>query len=56
MQQAEANGTAVEMRLPFERSLDPDEPRFHARPQPRLPEKDAQRGGPMLFEHPGQEA
>ena len=56
MQQAEENGTAVEMRLPFEGSLDLEEPRFHALPQPSLPEKDMQKAGPMIFARPGQEA
>lgn len=39
MQQAEAEGTAVRIRRPFEASEDPDEPLFYAEPQPALPPK-----------------
>lgn len=38
---AEAQGSAVRMRLPFEPSLDDREPRFHAPPQPALPPKES---------------
>ncbi len=47
------------MRLPFEPSLDDDEPRFYAPPQPRLPLKPAEPGGegaPLHFDSPGQSA
>ena len=39
MRQAEANGTAVRMRGPFESAHDPNEPMFYAEPQPALPPK-----------------
>ena len=38
--EAERNGTGVQMRLPFEPSLDDREPKFYALPQPALPPKD----------------
>jgi hypothetical protein len=37
--QAEKNRTGVEMKAPFEESLERREPMFHARPQEALPEK-----------------
>jgi hypothetical protein len=40
MKEGEANGTGVEMTIPVERGLDEREPRFHAMPQPALPDKD----------------
>ena len=39
MQQAQANGTALRMRRPFEAANDPNEPVFYAEPQPALPPK-----------------
>jgi hypothetical protein len=42
MSQAEADGTAVRMTMPFEPSLDDREPMFYAMPQPALPPKDDQ--------------
>ena len=39
MQQADANGTAVRMRRPFESDHDPNESLFYAEPQPALPPK-----------------
>ena len=39
MQRAEANGTTVRMRGPFEFAHDPNEPMFYAEPQPALPPK-----------------
>ncbi|MGH6718963.1 MAG: hypothetical protein ACREER_06555 [Alphaproteobacteria bacterium] len=53
LREAERNGTGVVMNLPFERSLDPREPRFHVLPQPALPPKDGGRP-PEDFEPPGQ--
>ena len=38
-QQAEAQGSAVRMRRPFESTPDPNEPLFYAEPQPPLPPK-----------------
>jgi hypothetical protein len=42
--EAEQNQSHVQMRLPFESSLDDREPKFYAMPQPQLPPKDL--GGP----------
>ncbi len=52
--EAEQNGGGLMMRLPFEPSWDPREPKFYALPQPALPPKD---GGPPaeVYEQPGQE-
>ena len=44
MSQAEADGTAVRMAMPFESSLDDREPMFYAMPQPAMPAKDYQEG------------
>ena len=38
------------MRLPFEPSLDDQEPRFYAQPQPALPPKDLNPPPPMEFQ------
>ena len=38
--EAEESQTQVQMRLPFEDSLDDREPKFYAMPQPQLPAKD----------------
>lgn len=43
---ARDSGTAMVMRMPFERTWDKDEPRFYALPQPKLPEKDGDPDGP----------
>jgi hypothetical protein len=39
LRDAEAGGTGVQMRLPFEPTLDPEKPKFYAMPQPALPPK-----------------
>ena len=39
VQQAQANGTVVRMRRPFESDLDSNEPLFYAEPQPELAPK-----------------
>lgn len=61
LEEGEANGSGVRMRLPFEPSFDDAEPRFYAPPQPRLPSKPGDPdggggGGPFRFESPGQAA
>ena len=38
--EAEEAQTQVQMRLPFENSLDEQEPKFYAMPQPQMPAKD----------------
>lgn len=50
--EAEQNGTGLMMRLPFERSWDPREPKFYAMPQPALPPKD-NGAAPQVFERRG---
>ena len=49
-------GGGVKMRLPFEPSLDAQEPRFYAPPPPRLPAKPHPPGNatPFEFDSPGQ--
>jgi hypothetical protein len=54
MSQAEANGTAVRMTMPFESSLDDREPMFYAMPQPAMPPKDYQHGSPLVHQQPDQ--
>ena len=50
--EAEAQGTAVQMRMPFEPSLDESEPLFYARPQQPPPEKAQQADTPLLMAPP----
>ncbi|MEE9299739.1 MAG: hypothetical protein V3V17_01295 [Alphaproteobacteria bacterium] len=40
MREAQENGSGLMMRLPFEPSLDEEEAKFYALPQPALPPKD----------------
>ena len=54
--EAESNGSGVQMRLPFEPSLDDREPKFYALPQPALPPKDYDEPPAQVFQAPGQEA
>jgi hypothetical protein len=54
MSQAQADGTAVRMTMPFEPSLDDREPMFYAMPQPAMPPKDYQQGGPLVHPQPDQ--
>lgn len=56
LRQAEENGTAVQMRLPFEPSLDNREPKFYALPQPAFPPKDRHDPAPDLFAGPATDA
>ena len=35
--------------MPFESSLDDREPMFYAMPQPAMPPKDYERGGPLVY-------
>ena len=55
--ESEQNQTPLQMRLPFESSLDDREPKFYAMPQPRMPSKDLDREEPLMYERdPGNEA
>lgn len=56
LEEAERNGTAVQMRLPFEPSLDRREPKFYALPQPALPPKDLTHPPAQMFQQPGESA
>ncbi len=49
MSQAEAEGTAVRMAMPFEPSLDDREPMFYAMPQPAMPPKDYRAESPLVL-------
>ena len=48
--EAEQNDTQLQMRLPFEPSLDDREAKFYAMPQPALPPKDLDQAPPELYE------
>jgi len=56
LERSREEGGGVRMRLPFEPSLDDQEPRFYAPPQPRLPLKPHPPGDatPFEFDSPGQ--
>jgi hypothetical protein len=54
--EAEANGSGVQMRLPFEPSLDDREAKFYALPQPALPPKDRNDPPAQVYQPPGQDA
>jgi hypothetical protein len=49
--EAEESQTQVQMRLPFEDSLDEREPKFYATPQPQLPPKDLNQPPPQMYRH-----
>jgi hypothetical protein len=50
MREAEEQNGQLQMRLPFERSLDDLEPKFYAMPQPALPPKDLNRPPPQIYD------
>jgi hypothetical protein len=56
LREAEQKGSGVQMRLPFEPSLDALEPKFYALPQPALPPKDAIEPPPQFYQPPGRDA
>lgn len=56
MREAEANQNGLRMKMPFQLSLDNNEPMFYAVPQPTLPPKDRDDSGPLQYQHPGTEA
>ena len=56
LRDAEQKGSAVQMRLPFEPSLDDREPKFYALPQPALPPKDLLQPPPEFYQPPGRDA
>jgi hypothetical protein len=52
--EAEESQSQVQMRLPFEDSLDEREPKFYAMPQPQLPPKDLDREPAQLYDRQAQ--
>ena len=52
--EASENQTQVQMRLPFEHSLDGQEPKFYAMPQPQLPPKELDRALPQFHDRQAQ--
>jgi len=52
--EAEQNQSQVQMRLPFERSEDDQEPKFYAMPQPAQPPKDLDYSPPQLHRRQAQ--
>ena len=56
LREAEQKGSGVQMRLPFEPSLDNLEPKFYALPQPALPPKDHLEPPPQFYQPPGRDA
>ena len=55
LREAKRQGGAVEMRLPFEPSLEDREPRFYAQPRPAPPPKDVAQP-PQIYRPPGRDA
>jgi hypothetical protein len=49
--EAEANGTKVQMRLPFGDRVENQEPLFYALPQPALPPKRVEQVNTQYFQH-----
>ena len=49
--EAEANGTKVQMRLPFADRVEGQEPLFYALPQQPLPPKHVEQGNTRYFQH-----
>jgi len=56
LREAEEQRSGVQMRLPFEPSLDDREPKFYALPQPALPSKDRDHPPAKVYERAGQDA
>jgi hypothetical protein len=52
--EASENQSQVQMRLPFEHSLDDQEPKFYAMPQPQLPPKELDRALPQFHDRQAQ--
>jgi hypothetical protein len=52
--EASENQTQVQMRLPFEQSLEDREPKFYAMPQPQLPPKDLDQAPAQVYRRQAQ--
>ena len=50
MREAEEQNGQLQMRLPFEPSLDEEKPKFYAMPQPAMPPKDLDRPPPEIYQ------
>ncbi|MGI9510205.1 MAG: hypothetical protein ACR2QJ_12760 [Geminicoccaceae bacterium] len=50
MREAEEQNGQLQMRLPFEPSLDEEKPKFYAMPQPAMPPKDLNRPAPEIYQ------
>jgi hypothetical protein len=48
--------TQVQMRFPFEDSLDDREPKFYAMPQPQMPPKDLDQTAPQMYQRQAKRA
>ncbi len=48
--EGQANGTDVQMNMPFEAGIDDREPKFYAMPQQPLPDKNYTNGDPLVFQ------
>ncbi len=53
MQEGEANGTDVQMSMPFDPGLDDREPKFYAAPQTALPDKGYSGSDTIIYQQPG---
>jgi hypothetical protein len=56
MREAESAESGVGVRLPFEPSLENQEPKFYALPQPAMPPKDMTDPPPTYYKQPGVDA
>lgn len=52
MQEAEANGTGVRMKLSPGETMDGGEARFWAKPQAPMPDKNYDASGPLIYQQP----
>ena len=55
-QDTDQHGGGVGISMPFERSLDKEEPKFYPLPQPKLPDKPAERPSVTSFQAPEQDS
>lgn len=56
MEEAQEQESGVRMRLPFEESLDNENPKFYALPQPAMPDKNEALQSPEMFNGPAHDA
>jgi hypothetical protein len=56
LREAKERRSGVQMRLPFEPSLDDRKPKFYVMPQPALPPKDLEQPPAQLYQPPGRDA